>query len=63
MLQQKFKDMPWYLMSRKNQLVYAHLLNRLQHATIVKMGPFDPLNRETFANVSNVILVLSKMLN
>lgn len=52
MLLFKFHQMPWYLMCRDKQLSYAHLLNRLQNGTLLKMGPFAVLNFETFSDVS-----------
>lgn len=53
MLVLAFHEMPWFLMSRENQLAYAHLLNRLQNGAVLHMGPFDVLNFETFSNVIN----------
>lgn len=54
MLLEKLNEMPWYKMSIKNKLAYAHILNRLQHGTVVKMGPFEQLNLDTFTKVKNI---------
>lgn len=43
--------MPWYLLSKKSQLAYAHLLNRLQNGIVFRMGPFGELNFETLSKV------------
>lgn len=51
MLMLEFYQMSWYLMSRENQLNYAHLLNRLQNGAVLQMGPFDVLSFETLSNV------------
>lgn len=51
MLIQKLHEMPWYLMSKKSQLAYAHILNRLQSGIVLQMGPFGELNYETLSNV------------
>lgn len=55
MLLLKFHEMPWYLMSKKNQTTYAYLLNRLQNGIIFRVGPFVELNLETFAIVMNEV--------
>lgn len=47
----KFHEMPWYLLSCKQQLSYAHMLNRLQHGAVLQMGPFGVLNFETLSAV------------
>lgn len=44
--------MPWYLMPRQKQLAYAHVLNRIQNGTVLKIGPFALLNFETFSDVT-----------
>lgn len=54
----KLQDMPWYMMSKKSQLAYAHLLYRLQNGAVFRMGPFDPLNFESLSNVSISITFL-----
>lgn len=51
MLIRKLHEMPWYLMSIKSQLDYAHLLNRLQNASVLQMGPFGVLNFENLSKV------------
>lgn len=48
---QKLSEMPWYLMSKQNQLTYAHLLNRLQNGAVFHVGPFAELNLVTFSKV------------
>lgn len=57
MLVLKFYGMPWYLMSKQNQLDYAHMLNRLQNGAILRMGPFAELNFETFSKVIEPFLL------
>lgn len=52
MLVLKLSEIPWYFMSRNNQLDYAHALNRLRNGTTLRMGPFSELNFETFCKVS-----------
>lgn len=47
----KLREMPWYLLSKKSQLAYAHLLNRLQNGIVFRMGPFGELNFETLSKV------------
>lgn len=47
----KLSEMPWYMMSKKSQLGYVHLLNRLQNGAVFRMGPFAELNFETLSNV------------
>lgn len=56
MLLLKLSELPWYLMSQKNQLEYAQALNRLQNGAVIAMGPFFELNYEIFSDVSNIIL-------
>lgn len=51
----KFNDVPWFLMSKKNQIIYAHLLKGLQNSPVIRIGPFDKLNLDTFANVINQV--------
>lgn len=43
--------MPWYLLPRRKQHTYGHLLNRLQNGAKLKIGPFAQLGFETFSNV------------
>ncbi|XP_031639326.1 uncharacterized protein LOC116351370 [Contarinia nasturtii] len=50
MLVLKFQKMPWHLMSKENQLRYAHMLNRLQNGAVLRIGPFAELNFETFSD-------------
>lgn len=57
MLVLKFQQMAWYKMSKRNQLSYAHLLNRLQNGTKLRMGPFAELNFETFTDVISVFYI------
>lgn len=52
--------MPWYLLTRQQQLSYAHLLNRLQNGSTLRMGPFAVLNRET---LSIVMLICQNILH
>lgn len=44
--------MPWYYLTTKQQIGYAHILNRLQNGTTLQIGPFAALNFEKFTNVS-----------
>lgn len=52
----KLQEMPWYMMSIKSQLAYAHLLNRLQNGVVLRMGPFAELSFETLSDVSRNIM-------
>lgn len=52
MLVQKLHEMPWYLMSNRSQLAYAHILNRLENGVVLRMGPFGELNLEALSKVS-----------
>lgn len=54
MLVVKLQEMPWYLMSKGNQLAYAHLLNRLQNGADIRMGPFAELNYQTLSDVKTI---------
>lgn len=54
----KFLDISWYRLSIKNQRDYAHTLNRLQHGTVLKIGPLAELNYETFSDVKEKSLNL-----
>lgn len=47
-----FQEMPWYLMSRKNQLTYAHVLYRLQNGYTLRMGPFGATNFKMLTEVN-----------
>lgn len=58
----KFFRMPWYLMSKENQLSYAHMLNRLQNGAVLRIGPFAELNFETFSKMTNKIYSVLMML-
>lgn len=62
MLILKFNAMPWYLMSYQNQLAFAHMLNRLQNGSILRIGPFAELNFETFQKVNKFHIDVIKYL-
>lgn len=53
----KFREMPWHRMSKKNKFVYYHLLMRLQSGVVLNCGPFAELNLETFSNVNWLFLM------
>lgn len=54
MLLDKFREIPWYRMSKQNKFVYGHLLLRLQCGFVLHCGPFAELNLETFSNVNKI---------
>lgn len=47
----KLHELPWYLMTRQQQLSYGHLLNGLQNGSVLRMGPFAVLNFEILSDV------------
>lgn len=57
MLVLKLQQMPWYLMSKKNQLSYAHMLNRLQNGAKLRIGPLGKLDFDKFSDVTIVAIL------
>lgn len=43
--------LPWYLLPLQNQKDIAHILNRAQNGTVLRIGPFSRLDYETATNV------------
>lgn len=43
--------LPWYLLTLQNQKDIAHILNRAQNGTVLRMGPFSRLDYETATKV------------
>lgn len=51
MLVRKLEEMPWYLMSVDKQRVLVHVLSRLQHSSVLHIGPLGVLNYLSFSTV------------
>lgn len=52
-------DLPWYFLPINSQKDISHILNRAQHGTVLRIGPFDRLDYETATNVSKKLLNLN----
>lgn len=53
MLVLKMHEMPWYLLSQKNQKAYEFILKRLQDGAVLRIRPFAELSFATFTDVMN----------
>lgn len=51
MLVLEMHEMPWYLLSQKNQKAYGFILQRLQDGAVLRIGPFAELNFATLTDV------------
>lgn len=54
----QFQEIPWHLMSQNHQLIYAHVLVRLQNAVIIRMGPLARINFALFSDVKTIFITL-----
>lgn len=57
MLLSNFHELPWYLMTKKQQMSYAHSLNRLQNGAVFHMGPFAVLNFVVLSDVISLFVI------
>lgn len=52
LIYQSLNEIPWYMMSTKEQKDFGHLLFRMQNGLRLTIGPFGELNYEMASDVS-----------